>query len=201
MKTKTAIQMREARKRNALLEEARALCLDHGLSGLSLDRLIANTGVSKRTLYRYFHSRTAFVADVVAHDGAIWREWFLDAIREQADTPGQRLYAFFDTLALWTASPDFRGCLFAQALCNGAPLAEEITRAAQKQMEYVRKFLHDNARRAGVKNPTAFAEALLLSVTVVLSGTGCRVSENSGKYLAALAGALLQHNHIHRNKP
>ena len=194
MKTR-AKKSRELQKRQALLEEGRTQGLAHGLSSLSVEQVAANADISKRTLYKYFGSRDAFIAAIIAFDGDTWREWFFDAIREQADAPLKRLLVFFETLAMWTASSDFQGCLFAQVLCCKAVFSEDTIRAAQEQMAYVSKFLQDHAQKAGVRNPPHFAASLLPSTMLLLSGASSLVVDNPGQHLATMAHTLL-HNDI-----
>ena len=192
MKTST-IKSRELQKRQALLEEGRAQGFSYGLSSLSVERVAANADISKRTLYKYFGSRDAFIAAIIAFDGDAWREWFFDAIREQADAPLKKLDVFFKTLALWTASSDFQGCLFAQVLCCKGGASEGAVCAAQEQMAYVSKFLQDHAWKAGVRNPRHFAASLLPSIMLLLSGASSLVVDNPGQHLETMAQALL-HN-------
>ena len=48
-----------------ILHRARALFLEHGVSGLSMDRIAARQGISKKTLYRFFPNRDALVSEAV----------------------------------------------------------------------------------------------------------------------------------------
>lgn len=193
MKT-SSIKSRELQKRRTLLEEGRVQGLSQGLDSFSLERVAFNTGISKRTLYKYFGSRDGFIAVLIAFDGDAWREWFFDAIREQADAAEKRLLVFFEILASWTTSSDFQGCLFAQALCGSATYSEVIVHIAQEQMDYVHKFIQEHAQKAGVRNPLQFANYLLPPTMLLLSGAGSHVAKNPGQQLTALAQTLLQNN-------
>ena len=52
-------------KRQMILHRARALFLEHGVSSLSMDRIAARQGISKKTLYRFFPNRDALVSEAV----------------------------------------------------------------------------------------------------------------------------------------
>ncbi len=188
------------KKQRALLKEARTQAYKHGLNRLSLQTVARNTGISKRTLYRYYRNREAFLAAVMDFDGAAWCEWFFDAIREQADMPAQRLYAFFETLALWEQSDDFRGCLFACALFNAELMTDEPAAVARHYAERIRAFISENMRRAGITDPDDVAETLLLPTLAVLSGTRPRVNKHTGHHLLTLATALLDRHLTAENK-
>ncbi len=189
---KPVMKTLEARKRQVLLDTGRAHMLAQGISAFSLEQVVKMSGISKRTAYRYYGSCDGFVAALIAYEGDVWREWFFDAVREQADTPAQRLLAFFQTLADWSVSPEYRGCLFAQALCGGASLSEDVHREARRQADYVHQFLMTQAHKVGINNPASIAEALLSPTLLLLSGASNTISENPGGALVTLVYSLLQ---------
>ena len=50
-----------SRTRNALLDAGVAVAEEHGLAGLSVNRVVAEAGVAKGTFYVHFETREAFV--------------------------------------------------------------------------------------------------------------------------------------------
>ncbi|MEV0671503.1 TetR/AcrR family transcriptional regulator [Mycobacterium sp. NPDC050441] len=59
---------RSERSRVAIIEATRALLLDRGFDGLSIEAVAARAGVGKQTIYRWWPSRPALVADVLLED-------------------------------------------------------------------------------------------------------------------------------------
>ncbi|PEG59411.1 TetR/AcrR family transcriptional regulator [Mycolicibacterium boenickei] len=59
---------RSERSRVAIIEATRALLLDKGFDGLSIEAVAARAGVGKQTIYRWWPSRPALVADVLLED-------------------------------------------------------------------------------------------------------------------------------------
>lgn len=59
---------RAERKRTQITVAARALFLDNGFAGTTMDGVSARAGVSKQTLYSYFPSKSALVAAIIADD-------------------------------------------------------------------------------------------------------------------------------------
>lgn len=53
----TTSQRRAAAKREQITTAARQLFLEHGYAGTSMDAVVAEAGISKQTLYRYFPSK------------------------------------------------------------------------------------------------------------------------------------------------
>ena len=56
-----AVLPTEHRTREALLDAGVAVAEQHGLAGLSVNRVVAAAGVAKGTFYVHFHDRRAFV--------------------------------------------------------------------------------------------------------------------------------------------
>lgn len=59
---------RSEKSRVAIIEATRALLLDRGFDGLSIEAVAARAGVGKQTIYRWWPSRPALVADVLLQD-------------------------------------------------------------------------------------------------------------------------------------
>ena len=59
---------RSEKSRVAIIEATRALLLERGFDGLSIEAVAARAGVGKQTIYRWWPSRPALVADVLLED-------------------------------------------------------------------------------------------------------------------------------------
>ena len=72
---------RSERKRQAVLEAARAAFRENGVDGTSMDALAERAGVSKRTVYHHFPSKEALVGELAS---------------EMAERARQRLHVKYD---------------------------------------------------------------------------------------------------------
>lgn len=59
---------RAAAKRQQIVDAARELFLDNGFAATSMDAVVAQAGVSKQTLYRYFASKIELLAAVLTSE-------------------------------------------------------------------------------------------------------------------------------------
>ncbi len=59
---------RSEKSRVAIMDATRALLLERGFDGLSIEAVAARAGVGKQTIYRWWPSRPALVADVLLED-------------------------------------------------------------------------------------------------------------------------------------
>lgn len=64
----SAPRRRSERSRTAIVTATRELLLERGFDGLSIEAVAARAGVGKQTIYRWWPSRPALVADVLLAD-------------------------------------------------------------------------------------------------------------------------------------
>src|ERR1043165_3579913 len=64
----TAPRRRSEKSRVAIIDATRALLLERGFDGLSIEAVAARAGVGKQTIYRWWPRRPALVADVLLED-------------------------------------------------------------------------------------------------------------------------------------
>lgn len=141
--------------RQRILDTATELFYRDGINATGVERLAAESSVSKRTLYQHFPSKTAVV------------EEYLRGIDQRASrlstgtsdqTPRQRLLAVFDTPKAPT--PTLRGCPFHNAAVEAAgsmPGVHEIVRASKRSFI---NGLAELAKQAGVAHPQQLGNEL-----------------------------------------
>lgn len=62
------LRRRSEKSRVAILTATRELLLERGFDGLTIEAVAARAGVGKQTIYRWWPSRPALVADIVLED-------------------------------------------------------------------------------------------------------------------------------------
>ncbi|NGN40154.1 TetR/AcrR family transcriptional regulator [Mesorhizobium sp. CGMCC 1.15528] len=119
-------------KRQHIVETAYALFKREGFHATGIDRIIAEAGVAKMTLYRHFPSKDGLTVEVLA-----WRarrfDHQLDQLAELDATPEQKILTIFDCYGRWFQSPDFHGCLFAHALAEFGDPTHPVFKAVADQ--------------------------------------------------------------------
>src|SRR5579875_3011870 len=119
---------RSARER--LVDVASRLFYAEGIRAVGVDRVIAEAGVAKATLYAHFASKDELVAAYLERQSA----WWAAAVDGRADPRGgllARVLTPFDVLAERAASPGYRGCPFINAAAEfpgSGPVADQISR-------------------------------------------------------------------------
>lgn len=119
-------------KRQHIVETAYALFKRVGFHATGIDRIIAEAGVAKMTMYRHFPSKDDLMVEVLAYRAGRF-ERQLDRLAEQAATPERKIGIIFDWYGRWFHSADFHGCLFAHALAEFGDPTHPVFQAAARQ--------------------------------------------------------------------
>lgn len=180
---------RPPRRREQLLDTAVALFQRDGFHAVGIDRILAEAGVAKMTLYKHFPSKQALIVAVLERKCGAFLAGMRDQLERRGGPPRERLLAVFDVLAEWFAQPDFHGCLFVKAAGEFPDAADPIHQTAA---DYKRRFLQlmvEQAQQAGAPSPRLLAQRLFLLVegaTVLAQVLGGAEAARQARDTAAL---------------
>lgn len=115
-------------KREQLINTAQDLFAREGYHATGIDRILAESGVAKMTLYKYFRSKDELILAVLEERerDTLGRLAQLRAARP----PRQALLLTFDGLHAWIHEQDFCGCSFIHAAAEFHDRAHPIHRQA-----------------------------------------------------------------------
>ena len=178
-----------------ILDTAAELFYREGVRSVGVDRIAAESGVAKMTLYHHFRSKDKLVAAWLRCRDDEWMSWLASAVERRR---GSRLLSVFEALREWFETPTFRGCAFVNAygeLGSSNPAAAEIVASHERKLN---EYLADLARQDGAAEPDAdtLARELLLLVdgaivTASIRGDA-RVAEDArGAAAKVIAGYTL----------
>lgn len=136
-----------ASARERILLTAHDLFYRHGIRATGIDRVIAESVVTKTTFYRHFPSKHALILAFLDYRHQRWMEWFDAALQRNGDN----LDALPTSLQEWLTGEDYRGCAFLNSvteLAEELPQVLEITRQHKQQMvERIGRLLPASRRR------------------------------------------------------
>ncbi|UDM53446.1 TetR/AcrR family transcriptional regulator [Cupriavidus sp. MP-37] len=146
--------------RDRILDTAARLFYQEGYRATGIDRIIAESGVAKMSLYRHFASKNALIAAFLARRHDEWMAWFRQDVEARlAARP--RLDVIADTLADWFGS-DFRGCAFINVVAEaGDAQAQQQAAAHKAELE---AFIAELAARLDLPAPQAVAAEAMLCI-------------------------------------
>jgi AcrR family transcriptional regulator len=181
--------------RERILDTAYELFSKHGTRAVGVDRIIAEAGTAKMTLYRNFASKDALIVAFLAAREERWtRGWLQAEVERRADTAAGRLLAIFDVFAEWFVLPEFEGCSFINVMLELTDRGDPGRVASVRHLSVIREFLAGLAAEAGVADPEAFAHQwhILMKGSIVAAAEGdaraaARAQEVGALLLAARA--------------
>ena len=143
----------EARQR--ILETADRLFYQHSIRAVGIDRIIAEAGVAKMSLYKHFPSKDDLILAVLQHREQGLLEFFRSAMERHGKKAKTPLRAFFAALKDFFESPGFRGCPFQNAAVELAdpahPGTEFVRGHKQRFSEFLGGLVEQTVGRAAAK--------------------------------------------------
>jgi AcrR family transcriptional regulator len=183
--------------RERILETAYELFSRHGTRAVGVDRIIAESGAAKMTLYRNFASKDELILAFLERREERWtRAWLQSEVEARAEGGAGRLLAIFDVFGEWFQRDDFEGCSFINVMLEVTDCAHPVRQATVEHLSAIRGFLCELAVQAGIPEGEADAFArqwhILMKGSIVAAGEGDhdagRRAQELGRLLLASRG-------------
>jgi AcrR family transcriptional regulator len=161
--------------RQRILETADRLFYENGIRTVGIDRIIAEAGVAKMSLYKHFASKDELILAVLKYREAKVMEFLGAALERHGKRTKDKVRAMFAALKDWFESPGFRGCAFQNAtveLANPDHAGTQFVRAHKQRFQaFLARLIEESCGKAASK--VAPAVGLLVEgaiVTAVIQG-------------------------------
>jgi AcrR family transcriptional regulator len=164
-------------RKEHLIDTALRLFEREGYHATGIDRILAEAGVAKMTLYNHFRSKDELILAALRARDSRFRNDVMRELAGRSDDPAERLVLVFDVLADWFEQPGFSGCMFINAAAEYADPADPIHAAAAEHKRLFAAYLREEAEAAGASNPDELGAQLALLMegaitTAHISGSG-----------------------------
>ena len=161
--------------RERVLQAAYDLFCREGINAVGIDRLVAEAGVAKMSLYRHFRSKEELVLAVLDLREKLWRADWLEAEVERRAPPGkERLLAIFDLFDEWFRRDDYEGCFFTNSLIESHDPLSRIADESVRKLENVRVFVEGLAQEMEMVDAEGFSRVwqllMLGAITAAVRG-------------------------------
>lgn len=177
----------ELRPGERILAAARTLFCRDGIHATGIDRILAEAGTAKMTLYNQFGSKEALVEAVLRREGEEWRSWLRAALQAAGDTPRQRLENLFVVLRQWFESEHYSGCALMNAVAEYPKGDARIQALALEHKAGVGAILSELIAAAGFARP----QELLAELAILLDGAIIAALIGNDPSAADAAGRIL----------
>lgn len=118
-----------------LLDAAEALFYWRGIGAVGVDLIADTAGVTKRTLYQRFGSKSDLVRAYLGRRAHRWQTRLLDALEPLA--PSERVLAVYDVAAAWSRTNP-RGCAFVNAWAELEHADDPAARLVREEKQWMR---------------------------------------------------------------
>lgn len=151
-----------ASKREQLVHRAQKIFYRDGFHATSMDRLAAETGVSKMSIYNHFRNKEDLIQATLRLRDEQFRNWLIRRVETLADLPRDRLLAIFDVLGEWFEEDDFQSCMFIKASSEYQDRDDPIHATSAEHKRLLLAYIRELAEKAGAQHPGILAQQLLL---------------------------------------
>ncbi|MEM9926323.1 MAG: TetR/AcrR family transcriptional regulator [Cyanobacteria bacterium P01_D01_bin.50] len=148
--------------RDKILIAAAQLFYHKGFNQVSINEVIVNSNVARRTFYRYFPSKDELIVEVMRFQAKRWLNWFEETLNCITSNPKEKILASFDVLQECYASPEFHGCPFIKAALEIADVSHPVNQIAVTVRQSIRTHIFKLALEAGIQSPEVFSQQYLL---------------------------------------
>ena len=133
-----------ADKRELLVNKAMELFARGGYTAVGIDRILAEAGVAKMTLYKYFPSKSDLILEVLTRRDDYFRTSLM-AAADAKKTTLTKIQALFTWHDEWFNREDFNGCMFINAAAEfhdrNSPIHQMAARHKELIVDYIEGIL------------------------------------------------------------
>lgn len=180
------------RVRHRILNTARELFYREGVRAVGVDTVVAQSGVAKTSLYRWFPSKDALIAAVLQEEAKDrWAGWDYNLANADPD-PREQLRAEFKGIARYVSSSKFRGCPFMNVITEFPDPEHPARKIAIEMTQELRRRMRVLVDKLEVRDPVELTDQLVLLVDGAFSTAQALGKEGPQKFLLAAADALIE---------
>jgi AcrR family transcriptional regulator len=150
--------------RGRILAIADELFYREGIRAVGVDRIIAESGVAKTTLYRYFPAKDDLVVAYLENRNQLFWTLLEESLQKVPDDPRQQLLTIFTWIESLLASEDSQGCPFLMVASEFPDTDYPGHQVAIAHKTKLRDRLADLARAMGIKSAEELSADLMLLV-------------------------------------
>ena len=150
--------------RERKLRVASQLFYQYGIQAVGVDRIIAESGVAKTTLYRYFSSKDDLVVAFLEERNQLFWEYFDIAVSKCPDDGRKQLLSVLEWIDELLVKPECYGCPFLITTSEFPQLDYPGHQVAIVHKKEMLQRLIKLAENAGVPNGSQLGKYLLLLI-------------------------------------
>lgn len=169
------ITIKKTAKKDIIVETAFRLFKMNGFYATGVDLIMAEAGVSKRTLYKYFRTKNALIVAVLDFYRASYHE-HMNTLLDDNRTAIDNILAIFDDAKSWFDDTNFHGCLAVNAMGEFSGKDQSIEDACMRFKQWEIGVLQKLSKEISTDN----ADELAYKLFALLEGMSSIAQVNKG---------------------
>lgn len=147
-----------------ILTTASNLFYAHGIHAVGVDRIVAESGITKKTLYDRFGSKEQLVLAYLRRREEQWRMALEIELRAHPNPGPDRVLAVFDAADTWYTGRSLKGCSAVNARAEEGPEVEDhvVVKEVVEQKRWMLQSFIELCSDAGITHPKETGKYLLL---------------------------------------
>lgn len=184
-------------RRDDLIDTALRLFYKGGFTATGIDRILAEAGVAKMTLYKHFPSKDDLILAVLERRDEQFRAWLAAEMAKAGPDPRAQLLATFDALESWFKGEAFKplgfnGCAFINAAGEFGDPAHPAHQVAAAHKQRIVAHMESLCRDAGAEDPLNLAEQLALLKEGAIATAHVRCLPEAARTAKVIAAGLIE---------
>lgn len=177
--------------RDRILNTARELFYREGARAVGVDTVVAQSGVAKTSLYRWFPSKDALIVAVLEEEAKDrWKGWDHTAANAPADAR-EALRAHCAAIARYVSHPKYRGCPFMNVTVEFADRQHPARAVARGVDQELKRRVRKLVDGVGAADPGELTEQLVMLINGAFSSAQCIGRDGPQRLLVKAADALV----------
>lgn len=176
--------------KDRVFQTASRLFYQNGYRAVGVDAIAAESGIGKMTLYRHYPSKDDLIVAYLKDSDRIFWQNFED-ITKAADSPRDKLLAFFKALQEYVTTPVCYGCPFLNVTTEYPDPNYAGHQVAVEHKRSVLRRFRKLAKGAGARNPVLLADQLFLLMDGAYMASRMFGPENPAAHVASAARILI----------
>jgi len=173
-----------------ILETANQLFYQDGILNVGVDRIIAQSSVTKATFYKHYRSKDNLILEYVKSRRAD-TETQVQSIIENAASPHDAVLGLLENIASELTKPDFRGCPFLNVVAEFPNPTHPVRLLIAEHRDWYNETLHNLMQSAGHPVSGDAADEIMLAKDGALAGGYAGDSIAAGAAMARVVNRVL----------
>ncbi|QYH37206.1 TetR/AcrR family transcriptional regulator [Salinibacterium sp. M195] len=161
-----------------ILDTANILFYQDGILNVGVDRIIAQSSVTKATFYKHYRSKDNLILEYVKSQRSAV-ETQVQSVIDNAASPHDAVLGLLEGVAAELTKPNFRGCPFANVVAEFPDPTHPVRQLIAEHRDWYNEALYELMRGAGHPFAGDAADELMLAKD------GALVGGNAGDTIAA----------------